>query len=298
MSNEVVRFVPLIDHIEAEARVFKEMSTLELREELGRAFKVTVQQIIRIAAIIRVLEDRGEKFDDTKSVLMTCLRKIAAGELMPQVLMSFNGSPSLLGCAMSLPIDDQKRLSDSSPLTVMELNGDEAIKHSVLPSKLTRRQVEQVFASDHIRSGAEQVKWLREQLDNEVEEVSLQRSKRAVFRQRLSAKGQRRSKRQSDVLLVELSVGYLKLSYEDRQTAEGCAIRGSLGTLLWMRGLLSEPLPPPENLKGLTDENGRPFPARKIAELKKLNLEFERMLKVEAKKFIADPELLALSVTE
>ncbi len=150
------------------------MSTAELKAELANVLTITASSLVRAAAIVRVIESRGESLAQFKSGLIGYLRKIAHGQLLPEVVAVFVGHPALKRIAQ-LPEPDQRRCleSDGLPIGVM-LNGqvDQRMKPIL---QMEQFEVRQVFADDHIRSPEEQLAWLksqelrRPQFDHEIE---------------------------------------------------------------------------------------------------------------------------------
>lgn len=85
-------------------------STEELREELGKLLGFTADNLLRLAIIVNELETRGEDLSELKLGLLPLLRKIAAGELLPELVAMYAGRPKLLGIiATKLSRQDQMR---------------------------------------------------------------------------------------------------------------------------------------------------------------------------------------------
>jgi len=132
---------------------------LELRKMMIDALSLSVEQIIRLAAIVRRLEELGDDLSDMNFTLLPQLRKVAYGQVLPELVVNLIGKPLLLRKACALPIPDQQRIAADDALKVMESGGD----HRMVPvSKMSGRDINQVFGPDCIRDDAEQASWLRE----------------------------------------------------------------------------------------------------------------------------------------
>lgn len=141
---------------------FSSMSTEELKDELKRHWEVGVDRIIRVSAIIRILEDRGEDLSDVRNGMLHYFRKVAFAQLLPAVIEKFVGQPLLLNRAAAMPISDQERLIADSPLKLMSIENGKTDHRMVEPTKLRAAEIRQIFARDHLRDEGEQVSWLRE----------------------------------------------------------------------------------------------------------------------------------------
>lgn len=130
-----------------------------LRKDLIRTLSVTVEQIVRLAAIVRRLEELGDDLSDVELSLLPQLRKVAYGQLLPDLVLELQGRPSLLRKVSALPLPDQRKIATGVPLKVMQGDGDHRL---VPPLKLTDSEVSQVLGDDHIRDEGEQASWLRD----------------------------------------------------------------------------------------------------------------------------------------
>lgn len=147
--------------VESQMKQMQAYDAPRLREELAKAFRVTVEQIVRMAAIIRLLEDRGENLDDIKSSMLGNLRRVAYGQILPDVMVRFQSVPLLLNRVSMLPIPDQQRLLSDEPIKVMILENGKTDHRLVRPLKMSKSEIQQVFAGEHLRDDGEQVSWLR-----------------------------------------------------------------------------------------------------------------------------------------
>jgi hypothetical protein len=129
-----------------------------LRQELLGALEMTVRQVIRLAVIFRRLEELGEDLSDLRLSILPYVRRIAYGQMAPEVLVQFQGSPALLRAVGQLPLPDQLRISAGDPIKLLEESGD----HRLVPAlNLSPEEMRQAFGAAHLRDEAEQATWLR-----------------------------------------------------------------------------------------------------------------------------------------
>lgn len=145
------------------AEELRQLDTDALREVFREAIAMTVTGIVRAAASIRLLEERGEDLDELGNYnLFQMLRRVAYGSVLPEVVARFQGSSSVMRKIAALPIPDQRRLVEDRPLAVVVVDGEAFAHRLIPPSRMTPKQLQQVFAGDHIRDQAEQRTWLEE----------------------------------------------------------------------------------------------------------------------------------------
>jgi len=76
----------------------------------------------------------------------------------------------VLGRVASLPLPDQQRVIDlvdrGQGINVARFENGEIQSVRIPVAHLSRKQISQVFARDHIRDDVEQVSWLRNKQDN------------------------------------------------------------------------------------------------------------------------------------
>lgn len=137
------------------------LSTQELRSELNRALDMTAAHLRRLAAIVRLLEERGEDLSDLRLGLLGYLRQIAWGRLLPEIVVRYAEFPSALRAIAALPPPDQERFArgDGVPLIVRREDGS-TDKRMADPLRITGEQVRQLFGPRGLRDEAEQILWL------------------------------------------------------------------------------------------------------------------------------------------
>jgi len=141
------------------SRIGDENDPQRLVAELTACMAVTVQAIVKIGAIIRRLDELGFDIESLRLPNLNYFRKVAHGQMVPELFVSLIGAPVVLRKVANLPLLDQRRISDGKPVKVILPGGD----HMMLRVEdMTREQAQQVFASDHIRNDSQQAAWLIE----------------------------------------------------------------------------------------------------------------------------------------
>lgn len=131
---------------------FRALDTAELKRLLASAIDTTASTLLRLAAIVRVLEERGEDLSDLRFGLKTYLRQIAYGHLLPGVVVRFAEYPALMQRVGRLPLEQQRSIADGEPVPV--LVGDDV--KPIDPLRMTYDQVLQVFGERGLRDEREQ----------------------------------------------------------------------------------------------------------------------------------------------
>lgn len=140
------------------------LSTEALRAELAQQMQATAQHLLRLAWIVRILEDRGEDLSGLMVPLLDYLRRIAYGQVLPEVVVRFADQPLLLAAVASLPIPDQRPFAEGQPLRLVvpvpEAQGGGWTHRLVPPARLGKAGVSQAFDRGRLRSEGEQKEWL------------------------------------------------------------------------------------------------------------------------------------------
>jgi hypothetical protein len=147
------------DHAALAAEV-EGMTTAQLRQELSRGLRLAADNLLRLALVVKALEARGEDLSGLRVGLLLFLRQIAAGQLLPEVVVRFAGVPSLIERIGRLPHDEQRRLADGGQVTIVTAARSGFAVEQKDPLALTPRQIGLAFAPDHLRSEEEQKEWL------------------------------------------------------------------------------------------------------------------------------------------
>lgn len=132
------------------------LPTGDLVDRLRTAFSVTVEKLLEVAAIIRILEDRGEDLDKLKLGMVDWFRRIAYGQVLPETFERYRHAPRLLQAIASMPLPDQERLSRPCTVPVLTFTNGEPSERQVDPLEMTSREVRQVFGKSGQRTLAEQ----------------------------------------------------------------------------------------------------------------------------------------------
>ena len=130
-----------------------------LLEQLKDSLSITVRHVIKVAALLRRLEERGVEVDIEFS-LIPLLRKVSYGQVLPELVVTLQGDATLLNKAASLAIPEQRVFAKNEPVKVMQAGGSHRM---VPPLSLTRRELRQVIHRGKIRSDAEQIGWLSDE---------------------------------------------------------------------------------------------------------------------------------------
>lgn len=155
MSNTALAIANLEGY---EEGALSAMSTRELREELLNGLRVTASCLSRLAMVVKELEGRGDDLSDLKIAMLTYLRLIASGQLLPEAVVRFVQSPRLMAIVASLTIKDQRALSEGKPVPLVVYGPTGDTTHRMVdPLNLVTPQIAQVFARGKIRTEAEQL---------------------------------------------------------------------------------------------------------------------------------------------
>lgn len=143
-----------IGRIEGETDVDK------LIRELLACVALTVRQLILLGVYIRQLEVLGADVLSLPVPNMGLFRRIAHGQLLPEVFIDLIGAPRLLKKVSLLSLPDQRKVGSGTPLQVLVSGSAQLL---IAPKDMTSTQVRQVFAHGSIRSKSQQAAWLADQ---------------------------------------------------------------------------------------------------------------------------------------
>ncbi len=71
---------------------------------------MTADNLMRLAFVVAELEGRGESLEGLRMGLLPILRKIAAGTLLPDVVVLYAGQPRALNKVAAMSIEEQTRI--------------------------------------------------------------------------------------------------------------------------------------------------------------------------------------------
>lgn len=176
------------------------LPTEKLRSLFRELARATVNEVIQMATIVRIFDERGEP-EPIPGRLSDWLRRIAYGQFLPELFVRFLGRNATLKQLQLLPASEQERFIREEPFAVVEL-GEQGPTHRLIhPQDLDDEQIRQLVAFDgHLRTEAEQVTYLKKRRDQGVgkpvpvsRDIEIDREHRCVYitartRLKLSAK--------------------------------------------------------------------------------------------------------------
>lgn len=140
----------------ATAPSLRQMSTAELKAELGRALEVTAANLLHLARLWRELERRGEDMTQLRAGLRAFLPAIADGRLDAQAAVQFAGNLTMLRALGSQPLSVQRRLAAGRPVKVLTFVDGEWREEDRRCDDLSAAEIRQVFNAGAIRTVDEQ----------------------------------------------------------------------------------------------------------------------------------------------
>jgi len=96
--------------IELMKKELESYSVSELKTELSHCFDLTKEYLVRTALCLQELEKRGEKVDGIDYSILKILRKIASGEVLPELVIEFADSPKVLSKLIKEPVEKQEEI--------------------------------------------------------------------------------------------------------------------------------------------------------------------------------------------
>jgi hypothetical protein len=142
---------------DSEYAEFSSMKTLQLKSELAKALSLSALALLRLATIVRILEERGEDLSDLKIGLLGHLRKIAYGQLLPEIVVRFVSTPSMMKKIAELPIPDQAHLAEGGKVKLVIKGPHGWTNRMADPLLMPYELFRQVFGPRGIRDEAEQI---------------------------------------------------------------------------------------------------------------------------------------------
>jgi hypothetical protein len=139
----------------------KRLTDEELDAELVETMEVSAKMLVRLALIVRQKEERGHDLSGITTSMLTYLRKIAYGQLLPEAVSCFLAHPTILKRIAALPIPDQRKCIQGGGVRIACFQGDQVTHRMADLTLLGPSELSQVFASDHIRSVDEQAALLK-----------------------------------------------------------------------------------------------------------------------------------------
>lgn len=132
-------------------REIESLATEEVEHRFAEATLRTARGLLEMAACVRVLESRGHDLTSLKMAILPYLRLIAHGQLVPELVLRFAASPSLLAAAARLPVNDQRKLLETGVVSVSVVEADRSIGvRDVDPRALSRHELSRIFSDSGI----------------------------------------------------------------------------------------------------------------------------------------------------
>lgn len=110
-GNRAVAVSPAC-RVETIRKEVASLSNEELRKELVDRLCISVEHLVRVAALVAELESRGENLRGLRIGLLPYLRQIAAGKLVPEIVVKFAGVPNSIRAIGSLPAPEQLKIAN------------------------------------------------------------------------------------------------------------------------------------------------------------------------------------------
>jgi len=142
-------------------------SNPELLDLLNEYLGWTAEGLMGAARVVKILDERAVELPEMNRTVLGYLRKIASGQLHPQLLVGWRELP-VYKHARTLPMLNQQEVVDNKPIRVVAMKGGGGADAWLCePRSMTGATAKQVFARDHIRDEGEQIAWLRGQVKPE-----------------------------------------------------------------------------------------------------------------------------------
>ena len=157
MSNELTRRKPHVNDLLGKyLNEYEGYSASELVKELTRLMASTIDNVYRMAAAVRKADELEVALPEHMKQ-MHWLRRIAYGQMAPELYVKHQDRIQLVDRAARLAMPEQQQIASDEPVEVGVFDQAGEYTHRMIrPSAMTKEQVNQVFARDHIRDLAEQ----------------------------------------------------------------------------------------------------------------------------------------------
>ena len=146
--------------VKAAPSALSAVPVADLKNRLSGLLARTADDLREMAAIVAELERRGEDLSGLRLGIVDHLRRIAAGQLLPEIVVRYAGYPQLLRVATGLPLPDQEKMLGESSVQLAVWREGRVEFRQVDPLCLSPAQLRQVYAGDRIRSESEQIGYL------------------------------------------------------------------------------------------------------------------------------------------
>lgn len=162
VREESVTLTPAQEATIAMTAEIQAMGPDERTRDQERCITSIVQNILRLAAHVKVMQDEPEKLDDFRNRygdrFTDQLQLVACGMLLPGLIHRFYTKPGLLHALTGMPMHVQQQLADGHKIGLLVLGPDGRPElRERDPLKLSPEEIRQAFDKNHIRSQAEQI---------------------------------------------------------------------------------------------------------------------------------------------
>lgn len=133
----------------------RKMSNQAIGDFIAARLKGIRDSLVELAAAVLVAEEKGVDIDQIPAQMLTILRRIAYGQVDPDLVSRYEFSRSAykLSTLTALPLPDQRRCASGDKFEVAVASGDVA---SMTVDDMTRDQFFNVFREGRILSPTEQ----------------------------------------------------------------------------------------------------------------------------------------------
>jgi hypothetical protein len=142
----------------ANSMQLSNMSTDELKRELGRGLSITADYLRYLATVWQELSVRSVDVSDLRHGLMEYLPAIANKMVHPELVINYAGKRTLLTALSRLPYETQDGLVSSGHVTISKIDGEQHQEVQMSLLDMTAADVYRVFGDGYIRTPAEQYK--------------------------------------------------------------------------------------------------------------------------------------------
>lgn len=162
-NNSLIPFDGFPERFQPQIQRFLAMTPEQRWEALSEGLKTTADGLMKMAFLVRIVEqvDKRDLRELKRLPLFPWLRRIAYGQVLPEVMLEFGCSTPLLKAVSRLPIPEQQRAvsGESFPLVILDEKGQRTTR-MYHPLDLSLGQMGQLFAEDCIRTPEQQLMYL------------------------------------------------------------------------------------------------------------------------------------------
>jgi hypothetical protein len=129
----------------------RKLSNDQLVNELGTVVGIMVENFRKIALIVKEMDHRGMDLSSIHIPMLEHVRRIAAGEMLPEVLAKFATNRMALRMVSAMPIKEQRKAL-AGPIPVARRTADGGVQFkSVAVEEMGYRELKTVFDEEQGR---------------------------------------------------------------------------------------------------------------------------------------------------